>query len=344
MTWLDLNPLVDFQRIDKVFNPIQIGRNPRFVVIIHARKVDLSGRVALHIGKGNVLTGPAEVLDFFNGAELSVGGHTMFALSSRNRKGESNIRLSVEELPNQFSLRESVSKVVTEYGIANLKGLTLRERAQALIDIAHPDDRSELVEQAKSENILYRDQIFLTESAHLYPANIATEHTFKSGIKVRFRAIKPSDEEAMRRLFYRFSDESVYYRYFSAIKTMPHAKMQEYVNVDWSQVMSIVGLVGASGQEKIIAEARYIKGQRLPYAEVVFVVDEQYQGLGIATYLYKMLVRLARERGVKGFTADVLFSNIGMMKVFKKGGLPVKASLEYGEYHLTIPFEAKSFS
>jgi len=69
MEWLDNNPLVEFQRIDKVFNPLTIGRNPRFVTIVAARKVDLCGRIGLYIGKGNVATGPAEVMDFLNGAE-----------------------------------------------------------------------------------------------------------------------------------------------------------------------------------------------------------------------------------------------------------------------------------
>jgi len=123
---------------------------------------------------------------------------------------------------------------------------------------------------------------------------------------------------------------------------MPHAKTQEYVNVDWNQVMSIVGLVGEEGQGLIIAEGRYIRIPASSLAEVVFVVDEAYQGRGIATFLYTMLVRLARERGIKGFTADVLFSNIGMMRVFRKGVLPVQAQLEGGVYHLIIPFTKQS--
>ncbi len=342
MVWLDRNPLVEFQEIDKVFSPSQIGRNSKFVLVVPARKVDVSGRIALHFGKTDVAGGPGEVIDFVNGAELSPGGLTVFALPSRNRKGERNIRISVERFPNQFSLRESVDMIVTEYGVANLSGRTVRERAQALIDIAHPDDRSELVERAKEENILYRDQIFLAESGHLYPAEIATRHTFKGELEVRFRAIRPSDEEEMRRFFYRFSDESVYYRYFARIKVMPHAFMQGYVNVDPSRVVSIVGLVGEPGQGRIIAEARFIKEKHSPYADIAFVVDDQYQGIGIATYLYRMLIRLAKERGVQGFTAKVLASNRTMMRVFEKGGLPVKAKLAYGTYELTIPFDDQS--
>jgi GNAT superfamily N-acetyltransferase len=72
---------------------------------------------------------------------------------------------------------------------------------------------------------------------------------------------------------------------------------------------------------------------------VVFIVDEKYQGLGVGTYLYEALIRLGKARGLKGFTADVLFSNLGMMKVFRKGSRPVQAVLENGIYHLNIPLE-----
>jgi GNAT superfamily N-acetyltransferase len=341
MGWLDRNPLVEFHAVDKVFSPLQIGRNPQFVAVLPARKVDLSGRIALQFGKGMVTAGTEEVSDFVNGAELSEGGRTVFALPSRSREGEANIRISVEDFPNQFSIREMVDMVVTEYGVANLTGRTVRERAQALIEIAHPDDRPKLIEQAKAQKIIYQDQIFLPDSAYFYPAEVATEQTFKGGVEVRFRVIKPSDEEEMRRLFYRFSDEAVYYRYFTSVKTMPHSKMQEYVNIDYRRAMSIVGLVGELGQERIIAEARYIKEQLRPYADVAFVVDEEYQGLGIATYLYNMLIRIAREQEVLGFTADVLASNKSMMKVFEKAGLPFKARMESGVYELTIPFEGQ---
>lgn len=338
MQWLHRNPLVEFQGIDKVFSPSQIGINPRFVAILPARKADISGRIALHFGKGNVTAGPGDVIDLFRGAELSKGGITIFALPSRNREQEPNILISVENFPNEFNVREAVDMVVTEYGVATLSGRTVRERAQALIEVAHPDDREALVEEAKEKNILYKDQIFLKESVHLYPAEINDKHIFKGDVKIRFRAIKPSDEEEMRRLFYRFSDRSVYYRYFSPVKTMPHSRMQAYVNVDFSHVMSIVGLVGETGQGHIIAEARFNKDGQRPYADVAFVVDEAYQGIGIATYLYHLLTRLAKDRGIKGLTADVLSTNKGMMKVFEKGGARINAELEFGVYHLTIPF------
>jgi len=338
MSWLDLNPLVEFQPQDIVMDPRTIGLNDNMIAIFPARKVDLTGGIALHTGKGNVTAGPGNVAELFMGAALSRNGRSIFALPSRNRKGKPNILLSLDQYPFQFTNRESMDVVVTEYGVALLMGKTLRERAQALIEIAHPDDRAELVRQAKEEKMIYADQIYFPESGYLYPEKIACSHRFKDSLTVRFRAIKPSDEEDMRRLFYRFSDQAVYYRYFSPIKTMPHQKMQEYVNVDYRHTMSIVAIVDESGVEKIIGEARYVKTQGEPFADTAFIVDEQYQGMGISTYLFNLLTRAAREEGIAGFKADVLENNRAMLKVYEKALYPVQTVLLGGVYKITIPF------
>ena len=338
MSWLDLNPLVEFQPQDIVMDPRTIGLNDNMIAIFPARKVDLTGGVALHTGKGNVTAGPGNVAELFVGAALSRNGRSIFALPSRNRKGKPNILLSLDQYPFQFTNRESMDIVVTEYGVALLMGKTLRERAQALIEIAHPDDRAELVRQAKEEKMIYADQIYFPESGYLYPEKVACSHRFRDSLTVRFRAIKPSDEEEMRRLFYRFSDQAVYYRYFSPIKTMPHRKMQEYVNVDYRNTMSIVAIVDESGVEKIIGEARYVKTQGEPFADTAFIVDEQYQGMGISTYLFNLLIRAAREEGIAGFKADVLENNRAMLKVYEKALYPVQTVLSGGVYKITIPF------
>ncbi len=340
MAWLDLNALVEFQPQDIVMDPRTIGLNDHMVAIFPARKVDLTGDIALHTGKGNVTAGPGNVQELFWGASLSKNGRTIFALPSRNRKGKPNILLSVGDYPFQFTNRESMDLVATEYGVAFLMGKTLRERALALIEIAHPDDRAELVRQAKEAKMIYADQIYFAESGHLYPEKIACSHKFKENLNVRFRAIKPSDEEEMRRLFYRFSDQAVYYRYFSPIKTMPHRKMQEYVNVDYRHTMSIVAIIEESGTEKLIGEARYVRSHNDPFADTAFIVDEHYQGMGISTYLFNLLIRAAREQGIAGFKADVLENNRAMLKVYEKAIYPVQTVLSEGVYKITIPFTA----
>ena len=338
MAWLDRNHMVEFQGIQTVFDPVNIGKNPRFVAVIPVRKVDLSGRIALHHGRGNVISGPMELMDSFLGAQISRDGRIIVGLPSRNLTNQPNIRLSIERYYNQLGFEESIDMVVTEYGTAMLNGLSIRERAQALIEIAHPDDREVLFNKAKKKNILYPDQIFSKESSRLYPLEIHEQQTFKNNVKVRFRPIKPSDEEQMRRLFYRFSEEAIYYRYFHTITTMPHSKMQEYVNIDWRQALSIVGLVGEPGEGVLIAEARYLGGgPSRTMAEIALIVDEQYNNLGIATHMVQILMKLGKDRGIEVFTAEVLHSNHKIIKVFKKACPNLESNLAEGSYSIVMP-------
>jgi hypothetical protein len=239
----------------------------------------------------------------------------------------------------RFDCRESVDSVATEYGVAHLKGLSLRERAQALIDLAHPEDRPLLVEQAKARRILYPDQIFLADSAQLYPNDLThTAHLqkqypdlFQGNKALRRRRNAPPVLPLLRRggLLPLFRPYHGTCRMPKCRRTSTSTGAMCFRSWDWHE---------GPGQERVIAEARYIKLAEDPVAEVVFVVDEACQGLGIATYLYQILVlTIASNRGLRAFVADVLFSNIAMMKVFRKGGLPVRARLEGGVYHLDIP-------
>jgi len=337
MKWLHRNPLIEFQGTDFVCNPIFIGKIPQFVALYQARKVDLLGGIAFPM-TGSIITGPGEVIDFLQGAETSEEGCTIIGLPSRNDEGESNILLSLMDYPNQLRLRESIHMIATEFGVANLKWKTVRERAQAMIDIAHPDDRQSLIEQAKEMKLLYANQIFISQSAHLYPSRVACKATFKGEIPIRFRAIRPSDEEQMRRFFYRFSDEAKFYRFFYSVKTMSHDKMQEYVNIDYSKEMSIIGFSGKVGDETIVAEARFVRDDRSSYGEVAFLIDDRFQGLGIGSYMLNLLIQMAREQGLMGLTAEVLSDNLAMKKVFEKANYPMEALLENGVYSLTMHF------
>ena len=97
-------------------------------------------------------------------------------------------------------------------------------------------------------------------------------------------------------------------------------------------------ITSVSGTEKIIAEARYARKKQDTFADTAFIVDEDYHSKGIASYLFELLIRTAREEGIQGFTADVLSTNKAMLKVYEKSPFPVQPVLSRGVYDLTIPF------
>jgi len=120
----------------------------------------------------------------------------------------------------------------------------------------------------------------------------------------------------MRHLFYQFSDEAKYLRYFSSTRSMPHDKMQQYVNIDYLNKMSIVGVVHNRGVERIIAEGRYAFYQQENTHEIAFVVDEEFQGKGIASFILDYLFTIAQDQMLSKLTAYVLNRNESMKKVF----------------------------
>jgi len=301
MQWLDHNPLVEISAGRRDYRSEGYRSNDRMIAILPARKNWSDGKCRLHTGKGNVTAGPGNVQETFYGAALSKNGRTIFGLPSRNLKGMPNIVLSVDNLP--FSVYQSwiMDLVVTEYGVAYLMGKTMRERAQALIDIAHPDDRGELVRQAKEEKFDLRRPDYFPESGALYPPRYAA----LMNLKTAWRFISGRSNLPMKiwcaSCFIDFRIQAVYSRYFTSIKTMPHKKMQNMLM--WIPSGHVYRWHRRdAGTEKIIAEARYARTNQAAFADTAFIVDEEYHSKGIASYLFELLIRTAREEGIQGFT------------------------------------------
>lgn len=143
--YVDDNSSFGFLDIDYVNNPHVIRQNPKVIAINSAIEVDLTGQVcADSIGEFQY-SGIGGQLDFMRGAALSIGGKPIIALNSRTSKGIARIVPYLKEGAGVVTTRGHVHYVVTEYGIAFLFGKNLRQRAKALIDIAHPDDREMLM-------------------------------------------------------------------------------------------------------------------------------------------------------------------------------------------------------
>ena len=327
--YVNRNPIFEFYPIARLSNPFVVRRIKSLIGIMNVKKIDISGELVIFHSGDNLLTGYESKLGFAMAATISKNGKAIVALNSVDKEGRSNIVIRhAWETDNTHSTLGVVKYIVTEYGVANLFGKSIRERVLAMIDIAHPDHRESLLEQAKAMNYVYADQIYIARHAAQYPAMLETRKSLKDRLEVKIRPIKPSDEDMMRQLFYNFSDESKYFRYFANKPVMPHKEMQKYVNIDYQDTLSIVAIVEKGRNERIIAEARYAYGKREGAHEVAFIVDEEFQGKGVATFMLNYLIKIAGNRGIGEFIAYVLPRNEAMLKVFEKAKVPITRSFD----------------
>ena len=125
-------------------DPFRIARNPKVMAINSAVEVDLTGQVCADSVGTRIISGVGGQHDFMYGGSLSEGGKTFIAITSLTEKGHSKIRPVLAEGAGVVTTRHMVQNVVTEYGVAQLRGKSLVERARTLIDIAHPSVREEL--------------------------------------------------------------------------------------------------------------------------------------------------------------------------------------------------------
>jgi acyl-CoA hydrolase len=144
------NPAFVFLDIDYVNDPHVIRRNPKVIAINSAIEVDLTGQVCADSIGTMQYSGIGGQMDFMRGAALSDGGKPIIALTSRTAKGINRITPFLKQGAGVVTTRGHIHYVVTEYGVAHLYGKNLRQRAKALIEIAHPGDR-EMLEKASFE-------------------------------------------------------------------------------------------------------------------------------------------------------------------------------------------------
>ena len=139
--YIDDNPAIVQLAIEYVNQVRVIARNPKVVAINSAVEVDLTGQVCADSVGHRIISGVGGQMDFIRAAVISEGGKPIIALPSRTKRGASRIVPTLRPGAGVVTTRAHVHYIVTEYGVAELFGKTLSERAQQLISIAHPDDR-----------------------------------------------------------------------------------------------------------------------------------------------------------------------------------------------------------
>ncbi len=334
------NSLVEFYPSDILLDPSFIASNDKMVSVNLALQVDLRGQIRQGSPTWTAFEGSGGDHDFMRGASMSKNGRSIVCLrSTSERTGRTTIVPSFGSNATVMMNRGEVNFVVTEYGIAYLGGRSVRQRAMALIEIAHPSHREHLYNEGRKVGYLYPDQFYYRMMSPDLRRRVRTERVFKGDLKARIRAIKSTDESMIRDLFYHLSERAVYFRYFSPRKSMPHANLTEYVNLPEDQGLSLVVLVGPREDRKIIAEARYLLDETGELGDVAFMVEGAYQGRGIGSFLLEYLTEIAIEQGVKGFQADVLVSNQPMLKVFEKTPYVKHRSVSGGVITLTWRFD-----
>ncbi|HMK73501.1 MAG TPA: GNAT family N-acetyltransferase [Myxococcaceae bacterium] len=331
--WADGNDLLEMAASDWVNDPQVIARNDRMVSINTALAVDLTGQVAADTLEGSFYSGIGGQVDFVRGAARSKGGRSLIVLPSLARDGTvSRIQAVLPEGSAVVTSRGDVRYLVTEYGVADLWGKSVRERALALVAIAHPDHRADLLARAKARAWVLPDQ----------PVPRVPFETrqwvddLPDGVQVRVRAARLTDERKVHELLYALSPESVYQRYFAQREVHPRAEVVALLDTDPRSSCALVAEKVDDGT--LLGIARYDLDQTSGMGELGIVVAEAWQKRGVGTALVRRLVDVGKSHGVKGLRADVLVSNPGMIGVLRRVGLREVPLPDAGVYAVQFTF------
>ncbi len=340
--YLDNNPRFYIRSSDFVNDPSVAAQNDNFISISSALEVDLTGQVCADSVGHLFYSGIGDQANFIRGASMSKGGFSIIALPSTAKNGEvSRIVPNLSEGAGVATLRGDVNYVVTEYGIAQLRGKSIYQRVMELAQIAHPGFRQWLVEEAKKYHYIFLDQMAPPEEDLLFLERYKSWVTLKNGRRISVRPLLPADEFAYRNFFYSLREETIFYRFFRKVRTLPRSAAQKtWASVDYRKNMSLIGMVQKKGHKEIMAIGTYMEIDE-NRAEVAFMVQEEYQGMGMGSYLLERLEAIARENGYTGFTAMVMPENKAMIHVFKKRYHDAGMRFQDGDIVVSMDFPEK---
>ena len=325
-----------FHPIEHVCDPSVIAANRQMVSVTQAFTMDLTGQVCTERLRGRLYGGVSTASAFHRGALASEGGKAIVCLASRTPAGVPAIRpeLTVDE-PVSIA-RADVHWVITEYGTAYLFGRSVAERAVALIEIAHPDDRTELLEAAIQRRLVPQGQQLRSRAA--YPVGEERDLTLSDGRELRLRPTRTADARAMQELFFRLSEEDVRTRFFQKLTSLTDSAAQHLCSVGYDEEMAFAAVVGPAERERIVGASCYYLDPETGLAEVAYMVDPEWQGAGLGSILHRRLVEYALARNVRGFTADVLVGNESMLRVFERGAHSMTLRPAAGVLEVTMLF------
>jgi acyl-CoA hydrolase/RimJ/RimL family protein N-acetyltransferase len=339
--YINDNPLFQFHDTSYVNDPYVIGQNRKMVAINSALEVDLTGQVCADSLGYRFYSGIGGQVDFIRGAKRSQGGKAIICIPSTALDGTiSRVVPQLSEGAGVVTTRGDVDVIITEYGLANMHGKTIRERVLSLIAIANPKFRNDLLDAAKRMHYVFEDQVpFLVQGTYFASEYEITER-FKGPdgpVDVHFRLIRPDDTDRIKELFYGLSEESIYFRFLTPLRSLRRQTLQDFYNVDQARDISVVAVIKSDEKgetEKIIGAGRYVLNRSTNEAEFALLVNDDYQNKGIGTFLLNHLMRIAKSKGVEAFIAYVHPQNQPMIRFIHKTGKVVesKISMQDEEY------------
>jgi GNAT superfamily N-acetyltransferase len=237
--------------------------------------------------------------------------------------------------------RSDINYVATEYGVVNLFGKNIQERAIALISIAHPDFREELFENAKKMKLLGSDRTVKDTLQAVYPLKI--EQTIEiSGQVVIIRPAKAVDERRIQEHFYSLDKEDVISRFFHEKDRFVTDEIENLSQVDYIKKLTLIATVGEFGFSKVVGIGEYQLDEATNIAEIALSISKSFQGMGLGKHLIKKLGEVARENDIAGLMAYTSPKNESMIRLFKALPYKVRTTLQEGTVVLSCRFDDPS--
>ena len=337
--YIDCNPTFSFRPTEYVNDPFVISRQKNMVAINVALEVDLTGQICADSIGTKFFSGIGGQVDFNRGAARSEGGRAIIALPSTAKDGTiSRIVCQLSPGAGVVTTRGDVQYVVTEYGAVYLHGKSVQERSLALISIAHPDFREQLLRDAIEAKYVRPELAGVGGQMQFGRTKFSATQLLTDGTQVNYRPIRPTDEPLVKDLFYHLSQQTIYYRFMKEMKIIPAKQVQEFVYINHRDDVAIVATLPEAHGEDIIGIGRYYLDKKTNRAEVAFVVRDQWQNHGIGTFLLRSLMTVAKRNGIAGFTAEVLRANKAMQAVLNVAPCKVQSELKEGLYHFDLDF------
>ena len=336
--YVNRNPTFSFYPSESVSDPGVIAQQQNMIAVVTAEEVDLTGQVCARTPQHGVSSIDIRA-DFVHGTAKTKNGRLIIALESTVGDGAvSKIVPCLSSGAEVVATSREVHYVVTEYGVAYLYGKSLQERTMALISVAHPDFRENLLKEAIRMNLVSSSLADVEGRIHILQPELNARFVLDDGTLINIRPMHLTDEKRVRGLFQSLSEQTRYYRFMSHITRVPQKQIQNFVYIDYRSEMALVGTIPESHGDEIIAIGRYFIDPRTNRAEVAFVVQDKWQNRGIGTFIFKLLINIARQNGIEGFDAEVLIENKPMLAVLHKGDCKLSSRTEGRVSSINIDF------